>query len=329
MMSSPAAAPTVHRGRGVSYFAGRVVCPLAGLGRRPDDASNRLVLAGGDTEVTIDRAAGRITVRDERAYAEKAVVADFMFLADGYGEDGARTPFTIHLKVEKTGRRYSIDLHRHVPHQRPIVRAEYEPFEIVAVDGDRSEVVCERRRAEQLVGQTSLARRVAGSLLTTRDHVAGAAQDPARPGYRVADLSIGVGALGLAYMVARAQLVSLDAANAPLIAAGSVPAMLRDGAWELRLTALSDKFLHDLVRRDLFVYGLEDVPLLREVRARGLRKHQTFAFRFSRGAGDLVLDGAVAPLPDALDIARAYIEFHAIGGLLAESVAARARGARA
>jgi len=126
-------------------------------------------------------------------------------------------------------------------------------------------------------------------------------------------------------MVARAQLVSLDPANAPLIAQGSVPAMLRDGAWEMKLTALSEKWLPEVVRRDLFLYGLEDIPLLREVRERGLRKGQTLAFRFSKGSGEISLDGDSAPLPGALDVARAYIEFHMLGGLIAESAEAKAR----
>jgi hypothetical protein len=101
--------------------------------------------------------------------------------------------------------------------------------------------------------------------------------------------------------------------------------MLRDGAWEMKLTALSEKWLPEVVKRDLFLYGLEEVPLLRDVRARGLRKGQTLAFRFSKGSGELALDGETAPLPGALDVARAYIEFHMLGGLIAERVEARAR----
>ncbi len=316
---------TTYRGRGVHFFSGRVTCPLAGIGSRPADASNRLVLDDTGTEVDLDRASGRITVRDDHAYAEKTVVADLMFLAEGFSAKNERTPFAIHLKVQKTGHKYSVDLHRHLRNQTPVARAEYEPFEVIAVDRGRSEVLLDRRRTEELITRPSLALRVVKALMAMRDHTEGVAQDPAQPGYRVADLSVGFGALGLEYMMARAQLVSLDAANAPLIQQGSVPAMLRDGAWELKLTALSEKWLPDVVKRDLFLYGLEDLPLLREVRARGLRKGQTLAFRFANGTGELVLDGEAAPLPGALDVARAYIEFHMLGGLLAESAEAKAR----
>jgi hypothetical protein len=326
-MQDPAQEPTTYRGRGIYFFRGRVTCPLAGIGSRPGDASNRLVLDDTATEVTIDRASGRITVRDDRAYDEKTVVADLMFLADGCSERGERVPFSIHLKVQKTGHKYSVDLHRHLRNQIPMVRAEYEPFEVIATDRGRPLVLLDRRRTDELITKPSLALRVVKALMAMRDHTAGVAQDPAQAGYRVADLSVGFGALGLEYMVARAQLVSLDAANAPLIEAGSVPAMLRDGAWEMKLMALSDKWLPEVVRRDLFLYGLDEVPLLREVRARGLRKGQTLAFRFAKGKGELALDGEAAPLPGALDVARAYIEFHMLGGLLAESAEAKARRA--
>lgn len=325
--SASAAPPTVYRGRGIHFFSGRVTCPLAGIGTRPGEASNRLVLDPPATEVTIDRTSGRITVRDDHAYDDKTVVADLMFLAYGFSESGERAPFSIHLKVRKAGHKYSVDLHRHLRNQMPMVRADYEPFEVIATDRGRSEVLLDRRRVEQLITKPSFGLRVAKALMAMRDNLDGVAQDPAQPGYRVVDLSVGFGALGLEYMMARAQLISLDAANAPLIAQGSVPEMLRDGAWEMKLTALSEKWLPEVVQRDLFLYGLEELPLLRDVRARGLRKGQTLAFRFSKGSGEIVLDNEAAPLPGALDVARAYIEFHMLGGLIADSAEARARRA--
>jgi hypothetical protein len=317
--------PTVYRGRGIHFFPGRVTCPLAGIGARPGDASNRLVLDHTDTEVTIDRASARITVRDDRAYDDKTVVADLMFLADGYSASGERAPFSIHLKVQKTGHKYSVDLHRHLRNQMPMVRADYEPFEVIATDRGRSEVLLDRRRTEQLITKPSFALRVVKALMAMRDNLEGVAQDPKEPGYRVADLSVGFGALGLEYMMARAQLVSLDATNAPLIEQGSIPAMLRDGVWEMKLTALSEKWLPEVVQRDLFLYGLDEIPLLRDVRARGLRKGQTLAFRFARGSGEILLDGEATPFPGALDVARAYIEFHMLGGLIADSAESRSR----
>jgi len=314
-----------YRARGIYFFSGRVACPFAGIGVRPGDASNRLVLDSADTEVTIDRASGRISVRDDKAYAKKTTVADLMFLATGISEAGDHIPFSIHLKVQKTGHKYSVDLHRHLRNQTAIVRADYEPFTVTATDGDTTVTVLDRKLADDLISKPSLALRVVKALMAMKDNTEGVSQDPARVGYRVADLSVGFGALGLSYMMARAQLVSLDPGNAPLIERGNVVDMLREGAWEMRLTAMSEKWLPEVVRRDLFLYGLEELPLLRDVRARGLRKGQTLAFRFSKGSGEIVLDGKAAPLPEALDVARAYLEFHMLGGLIAEHAESRGK----
>ena len=161
--------------------------------------------------------------------------------------------------------------------------------------------------------------------MAMKDNLEGVKQDPAAPGYKLADLSVGFGALGMTYMMARAELASLDGGNAPLIAKGNVPDMLREGAWEMRLTALSEKWLPEVVQRDLFLYGLDEIPLLRDVRARGLKKGQTLAFRLQKGGGEIRLDGETTPLPGAHDVARAYIEFHMLGGLLAEAAERRAQ----
>jgi len=314
-----------YKARGIYFFSGRITCPLAGIGTRRDDESNRLVLDDGDTEVTLDREAGTISVRNDKAYAKKTTVADLMFLAEGFATTGERHSFSIHLKVQKQGHKYTTDLHRHLRNAVPIVRADYEPFVVTAYDGSDSTVVLDRAKADALITTPSLALRVVKALMAMTDNLDGITQDPAKPGYRIADLSVGFGALGLNYMMARAQLVSLDPSNRALIEKGNVPDMLRDGAWEMRLTALSEKWLPEVVQRDLFLYGLDEIPLLRDVRARGLKKGQTLAFRLRKDGGEVALDGQTSPLPGAHDVARAYIEFHMLGGLLAEAAERRAQ----
>ena len=315
--------------RGIYFFPGRVACPLAGVGTRPADASNRLVLDGTDSTVTIDREARRITVRNDHAYKDKTVVADLMFLATGVAASGEKSPFSIHLKVQKTGHKYGTDLHRHLRNQVAMVRAEYEPFEVIAIDGTKSETLLDQRRADELCTKPSFALRVVKALMAMKDNIEGVRQDPATRGYKVADLSVGFGALGMQYMMARAQLTSLDGANAQLIESGNVPEMLKAGAWEMKLTALSEKWLPEVVQRDLFLYGLDELPLLADVRARGLKKGQTLAFRYANGKGEVALDDRTTPLPGALDVARAYIEFHMLGGLLADAAENSRAGRRA
>lgn len=307
-----------YRTRGVRYFTGRVTCPFAGVGSRAANESNRLALEHDDTEVTIDRVARRITVRNTRSYAHKTLLADLLFLADGKTASGARSPLAIHLEIFKTGEELSLDLHRHLRTQEPLVDADFEPFDVVVEGPRRTQTVYTHARAMKLVRRPSLAHLLVKALMAMRDNLRGIRQDPHASGYRVADLSLGFGALGMEWTLVRAQLVSLSATNAELIARGSVPDMLRRGAWEMSLTALSDKWLPEVVKRDLFLFGLDDRPLLAEVRARGLAKGETLAFRFEEGRGEIALNGRTEELPGAVDVARAYLEFHMLGGLLAE-----------
>lgn len=311
--------------RGIYFFDGSVACPFAGIGTRGRFASNRLVLDSSDTTVTIDHAARTITVRDDRKYKDKTTVADLMFLSTGYSATGQALPFSIHLKVQKHGHKYSVDLHRHLRNQAKMVRADYDAYTVTAFDGGHATIVLDKARTDELITEPSLALRLVKALMSMKDHTAGVTQDPGAVGYRVVDLSVGFGALGLDYMMARAQLVSTARDNQPLIERGDVVEMLREGAWELKLMAMSEKWLPEVVIRDLFLYGLDELPLLREVKQRGLKKNQTLSFKFSKGEGSIGLDGTMVPLPNALDIARAYLEFHMLGGLIAEHAETAAR----
>ncbi len=321
MRPSTLAASDVLRGPCLTYLAGRVRCPLAGVGTRPADASNRLVVDSPETEVAIDRAAGRIEIRDDRECASKTVLVDLVWLAQGVDGAGRATPFTIHAEITKTGRAFAIDIHTHEPAKLPRAKIVYEPFEIVAVDGGTRTVLLDAKRLAHVASHNPLSRRISGALTTTRDHLRGVTQDPAVVGYRAVDTSIGIGAAGVGVMLVRARITSLAASNAPIIARAQLGEMLRDGSWELSVEALTERWLPELVQRDLVLFGLDRVPLLAPVARGGLRAGQTLGFRTVAGEGEIRLDAATAPLAGALDVARAYLEFHMLGGIIADAVA--------
>jgi hypothetical protein len=94
--------------------------------------------------------------------------------------------------------------------------------------------------------------------------------------------------------------------------------MLEAGAWRLELASFSDRWLPEVVQRDLFLFGLDEVSVLAPVRERGLSSGQTMAFEFERGRGEVSFAGQREALPNTLDVARSYLELHMLGGLLAE-----------
>jgi hypothetical protein len=290
-----AAHARAFRGPHIAWLRGRVRCPLAGVGTRPADDSNRLVVDDPATQVTIDGAT--ITIHDDRSPAEKTVIADLVWLAEAQGAS-----FTIHLEVFKTGGVWSIDLHTH--EAAPLAdrtAARYEPFTIIA----GGKVLVDPARLARTVARVPLARRLSSALMTTRDHPRGDRV--------VFDRSIGMGALGRGMFLVRARLARLD--DGPT--AGRIAQLLTEGTWELSLAALTDRWLPELVARDLALFGVPDLPLLAELRAGKLRRGQTLAFRSD---GFVRVDDAVAPLPGALDLAREYLELHMLGGIVRAAV---------
>jgi hypothetical protein len=305
------------RARGVRYFPGRVRCPFAGLGHRGAYHSNRLAVDDEHTVASLDAPRRRIVFENARRYERKAVLGDVLFLVDGVTRSGRRTPLGLHLKVLKQGARFSLDLHRHLRTAEPIVSADFEPFEVVLTsgDGDREQVVLTPESALATLRKLPLAMRIIKAFMVTRDNLAGVVDDPGRPGFRIADLSMGFGLLGIDSLLVRAELVAL--APVPRCDGAGLAEILMAGAWEFKLTALSDKWLTPVVQRDLFLFGLEDLPVLRPVRERGLLRGETLAFRFEQGRGAVSHGPHTHAFADAPDVARAYLECHLLGGLLA------------
>ncbi|CAN5918104.1 hypothetical protein BH11MYX2_BH11MYX2_19700 [soil metagenome] len=244
-----------------------------------------------------------------------------MWLAQGLDGAGRATPFTIHAEITKTGHAFAIDIHTHEPAKLPRAKVVYEPFSIVAVDGRGRTVLLDANQLASVAGHNPLLRRLSGALTTTKNHLAGVRQDPAALGYRVVDTSIGIGAVGVGVMLVRARITSLATSNAAVIARADLGERLRDGSWELSVEALTERWLPELIQRDLVLFGLDGVPLLAPVARGGLRVGQTLGFRTLAGAGEIRLDTATAPLDGALDVARAYLEFHMLGGIIADALA--------
>ena len=161
--------PLAFQGRGVYYFAGRVPCPLAGVGKRPPDHSNRVALDDEHTQVIIDRPASRIVVRNDHRYPDKAIIADLMFLAQARTEAGETVPAGVHVKLEKKGDEVEVDLHPHWTVRDKLVSAVLETFDIVQA---------QRQGDKVLVTGGDLAKRVRGQ----QDHLPDGGPDPGDQG---------------------------------------------------------------------------------------------------------------------------------------------------
>ncbi len=320
--------PAVFRARGIHHFPGRVRCPLAGVGTRGPHASNRLVLEDEHSRVVVDWAARRIVFANTQPYPRKAPVGEFLFLGTGVTEAGTQAPFAIHLKIAKHRAEFDAQTHIHPTVREKLVSADFEPFEVVVSSGRTEETVLTRESALKSVREPRLTARLANIFLEVKDNLEGVKQDASKPEFRLADISVGLGEGRFSKMVLRAQLVSLDRANRPLILRRSLPEMFRAGAWELRLTALSSLLPKEDFARDLFLIGLDRLPLLEGVMRNGLKKGETLGFRLRDGKGTIRLGNNSQEIPDAAGVSRAYLEFNFLGAILARQVTHPVSGAR-
>jgi hypothetical protein len=190
----------------------------------------------------------------------------------------------------------------------------FELYEVVGVDRGVRTVLVDAKKLGRAAGHVPLKRRLAAAMTTSRDHLAGVSQERG-PGYRVIDRSLGIGVLGRGMMLIRARLTALEAPPPP----GPLPEMLRAGTWELSLEALTERWLPELVQRDLVLFGISELPVLAPLAEGKLRAGQVLAFTFGPDGGEVRLDGTSAPLPAAHDLAREYLEFHMLGGMIADA----------
>jgi len=302
-------APQTFHDPGVHYFEGPAVCPLAGLGRRADHASNRLALDDGRSTVTVDHRRGRITIVNRTAYPEKATIADLTLLGTATAEDGGRAPLVVHLRVEKTKTETSVDIHAHRKVRGKLTNAEMEPFQVVVSDGTSEKVVASGADLLRVATDTESAYTVAGALIDIKDDLEGRGPSLAADDALVA-FSVGFGGKKV-----RVELRSLEGGNTALTGK-PLPALLTAGAWQLRLAAEPSLLSQDPLRRELLM-GLDQVPIVAARLKKGLDNGDTLAFTFRAGKGRASWGTAEANVPAVLDVVRAFMEFNVVGTVLA------------
>lgn len=309
-----------YRGRGVYYFDGAVVSSLAGVGSRGAHATNRLVLDDQHSVVTIDRERKRVVFRNTHRYGLDDLVGCLLFLGRGTTAAGENVPLGVHLKIHKTRNRFQARLHPHPTVRDEIVAARFEPFEVVLSNGESETLALTPDGMREAVRDPVLTARLAAIFLQVDDRLEGEVIEPEKPGARLVDLSIGFGSEQVNLDVARIQLVSKAAGNADLIRSGALPAMFRRGSWELRIEAESPAILPTEFKRDLFLFGLDGLEILDPLKRRGLLHGETLVVGLDDGAGFVEFEGARADIADPADVARAYLEFHFVGGVLSRQV---------
>lgn len=308
-----------YHGRGVYYFDGPVRSPVAGVGSRGEFATNRLALDDDHTTVAVDPVERRIVFTNAHSYDSSSIVGDVVLLGTGLDEKGARVPFGVHLEVRKRGRRFTAQVHPHPTSRDKVTDVQLAEYTVVARDRDET-VLLTPAQSRRAIEEPELTARLAKIFIQATDHLDGQTIHPEVPDTRLVDVSIGFGVSKLKLDVGRIELISRDPDNATLIRQASVGSMLARGEWDFRIT--SETWLPPQeFERDLFLFGLDSVPFLQPLKKRGLARGESLVIGFRGGRGYVQLGDDRAEIAAPSDVARSYLEFHFIGGLVARQVA--------
>ena len=320
-VSASAAEQQTFRGRGVYYFEGPVRSPVGDIGSRSPFATNRIALDDEFSEVRLDRANHRILFRNGHRYGLNELVGCLLLLGRGTTASGREVPVAAHLKIHKTGNRFMAALHPHPTVREKVVSAVFAPFDVLLSNGKSEESALTPGRMIEAVREPELATRLAKIFVQVTDHLEGATLAPEKPGSALVDLSIGFGSEKINMKLARVRLLSESAENGELIRRGSVGAMLEKGEWEFRVESLSPYVPKWEFDRNFFLFGIERVSALAKIARRGLLHGEALVVGFRDGKGYIGVNEARSEIPNPADVARAYLEFHFIGGVVAQQVA--------
>jgi hypothetical protein len=309
-----------HSGRGIYYIDGAVESPIGDIGERSAFATNRLVLDDEHSSVIVDRERHRIVLHNSHRYGLRDLVGCLLLVGRGTTVSGREVPAAVHLKIHKSGNRFSSSLHPHPTVREKLVTATFESFEVVLDNGKQQKVALTAERTIEAVRDPVLTARLANIVMQVTDNLAGTTPSPDRPDEPLVDISLGFGSEKVNLKLARVRLISKSAGNAPMIRRGAIGEMLDRGDWEFLVNSQSPYVPRSEFERDFFLYGLEGLPAIATIRKRGLLYGETLSVGLSGGVGYIAVNDQRSEIPNPAEVARAYLEFHFIGGIVALQV---------
>ncbi|MFO1250832.1 MAG: hypothetical protein U1E77_06745 [Inhella sp.] len=307
LLSANLAQAEEFSGRGVHAFASGSGCPLPTL-----SLCNRVALDDPHSRVELDRNAGTIRFRNDQHYPDERVIGDVLLHGQAKAADGRVVPVSLHLLLSKEGKRWSHSVHAHSPVPGDLTEIKLDAYRIEAELGGQGQTLLTPEQALRTLASPSTAAKLAQQFVQVRDNRAAPAKaSPATPATPPAAADITI-ALGLGKAALPAVRASLHLPGGP----GSLTQALAGGDWKLELQALRSHLPLSVIRRDLFLFGLEQVELLQPLHQAGFAKHDKLLLGARKGQGYLGFRGRQVDFPQAAEAARAFLQDSFIGLVL-------------
>ncbi|WP_024678530.1 hypothetical protein [Pseudomonas syringae] len=295
------AAPADFTGRGVFHFASQSGC--ATTASSADADCNRIALDVADAQASVDPQTHTIVFTSDASHDSKTVIGDVLLHGSGLADDGQRVPLSLHVLLRRSGKVWSPDTYVHAPVRGKFREIKLDPYQISVREGTGERVLFTAEQARNVLAQPSIAARVASYFVEVHP------SDAKKPDANDITIALGVGKVSKSLL--RASFTSDQPGAAEL---GS---LLETGTWNIKLQALSGQIPVWVVQRQLFVFGLEDSPLLADVRKSGFKKLDTLEMGAVNGKGYLRYNGAEESFPAAAASGAAFLRDSFIGLILA------------
>lgn len=298
LAAGPSAFAAEWHGRGIHALPSNGSCPFGELGMAE---CNRIALDDGHTRARLDQA-GKISFRNTHDYKDEATVADLLVHGTGTASGEIPVHLSFHLVLSKEGQRWSVNTHVHAPVPGTFEHVEIQGY-TVEVNGPKgAEILLTSEQMRQALEQPSYKARVASKFVQVRDN---RAKTDATP-----DITVALGRGKLAASVLRARL------HGPSYRDDDLTALFKTGTWALELTALTRHLPREVVRREMFLYGLEALPALQPLLREGLRKNDSLVIGAAKGKGYVRFHGKTVPFAQAREAVRRYLQQSFIGMVL-------------
>lgn len=267
---------------------------------------DRLALDDAYTSAVIDETRREIRVRNNQAYGESTIIADVLLHGQGQ-RIGRSQPYLVHLVISKTGNSWHDRLSAYtLPGRGTPDDATIDAWTVIVEAPQK--IILTPAKARAAIVAPSLSSRLSAAFAQANDIRTDHNRMPAL------EISVALGPISSRVARARLELPETIRQNPkqPLW-----PVLKRED-WRFELESLSSLVPLDLIRHDLFLFGLSTHPLLKDVMRRGYRSGEKLTVGMRDGTGYVQLGQQSAPFPQAQQTAMTFLRDTYVGMVLAD-----------
>lgn len=300
---SPVGSATILSGPGVFEFDSLEAPCSYSLLSNPNGCQH-IALQDPATQAHIIQEKQKIILYNKQSYKKKTLLADLFIPAQGISQDGQTVPLMLHVKLSKKGQVWSVKSHSHAPVKGKFHDIKLSNWDIILNTEGGDKIVIDQATAIKVLSDPTLAAKMVNQLVQVKEN-----QLDKQAGISDITVSLGIGGMAKSVMRSRFESVSIKEKQ-------SLAEVLQQGTWSIEMQSLTRMLPVSLIRHELFLYGLDNVPLLHELYQNGMEKGNKLIIGAQAGKGYIRYNGQQIDFPPAAQSAIRYMDISFIGLIL-------------